>query len=68
MFKFVYLYVCTKVFTNPYTDIVLTVKLLVSPGKVYNYFEGGYPQPSKKNRSWKITAPIPFSIYDFFQI
>ena len=40
----------------------LTVKLLAGPGKVNNYFWGGYLHPTNKNSPWqKNCNPPPFN-------
>ena len=44
-----------------------TIKLLVGPGKVNNYFRGGYFYPAKKKQTLK-NVPSPFFLYHCFII
>ena len=53
----------TKDFTNCWTDMVLLYnEAPLYPGKIYNYFGGGYLHPPKKNRPLTLHPPQSFSI------
>ena len=45
---------------NPQTDMVFLFRvLLIGPGKVYNYFWGGYHHPPKRNNPEKKITSHP---------